>query len=362
MKTSFNQRIVIALLLCPILTIAQESKAQGVFSDLKTTASLDLVSNIYTSDKDDRVFGVDVRSAEFMLYGPIDHIFDGTINFAGHSDAGEFIFGLHEGYVSSSKLIPSSRFRVGKFFLGLGRLNQFHQHDWQFTTAPKSHETFFADEGAADTGVEYSYVFPTEHFFEVTAGVTSGYCYGHCHGAGKKPPRPLYYIHPVTFFEFSSQSGLQFGLSYLTRKDDLQVETHLGGFDLTFKKRHGKLLQWLLQTEAYYQDQGGGTSEALKQVGGYLLTQYGMHENWFLGLRLDAFSELSKKFQTTGERRKDLDYAIVPILTWKPSEFSTLRLSYTYDVNTTQGDEDIKNHLAQIQFNFILGAHPAHDF
>jgi len=336
--------------------------SNNVFQNIQAMAALDIVSDVYTSIDKDRAYNVNVRSAELMFYSPIDQNFDGKIAFGGHTDATGFEFELHEGYLSSSRFIPSSRFKVGKFLLGVGRLNQHHQHDWNFTTAPKVHRTFFADEAAADTGIEYTYLLPTEHFFEITAGVTSGYCYGHCHGAGKKPPRPLYYVHPVTYFELSPQSGIQLGLSYLTRRDDLQVETHLTGFDLVYKQRRGKLLRWLTQTEAYYQEQAGGASSNLKQVGAYHLTQYGLNENWYLGLRLDAFSELSKKFVTTGERRKDFDYAIVPILTWKPSEFSTFRFSYTFDVDTTQGDSDKQNHLAQVQLSFILGAHPAHDF
>ncbi len=358
-----HQRFILNVLIVLVQTLfIAKAKAQGLFSDMKATAALDLVSNVYTSNSEERAFGVDVRSAELMFYGPIDHLFDGTINFAGHNEEGEFVFELHEAFVASSKIVPSSRFKVGKFLLGLGRLNQFHQHDWYFTTSPKAHQSFFASEAAADTGIEYSYLLPTSHFFEITVGATSGYCYGHCHGAGKKPPRPLFYIHPVTFFEFSSQSGLQLGLSYLNRRDHTELQTHLAGFDLTFKKRNAKRLTWLTQSEVYCQEQGSDTVQSTKKLGGYHLTQYGFTEQWFIGLRLDAFSELSKKFQSTGGRRKDLDYALVPILSWKPSEFSTLRFSYTYDVDTTQGDSDKKNHLAQIQFSYILGAHPAHDF
>jgi hypothetical protein len=327
---------------------------------MEATAALDMTSNFYSSESAERGFRVDVRSAEFMLYGAIDPLFDGRINFAGHTEGGEFSWGLHEGFVSSSKLIPSSRFKIGKFFLGIGRLNQFHQHDWYFTTAPKAHEMFFADEGVADTGIEYSYLLPTDHFFEITLGVTNGSCYGHCHGEGPKPARPLFYIHPVTFFEFSTQAGLQLGLSYLNRKDHARVETHLAGFDMTFKKRDGKRLTWLTQSEFYYQDIY--SVERRRAVGGYHLTQYGVGEQWYLGLRLDALSELDLKFQTTGEGRRDFDYAIVPIATWKPSEYSTLRFSYNFDVNTTQGDEDTRSHLVQVQFAYILGAHPAHDF
>jgi len=336
--------------------------SQELLSNLQATGAADFVSTVYTSQEDERAFDLNVRSAEFMVSGSIDHYFDGLINFAGHTEEGEFELVLHEGYVSSSKLIPYSRFRVGKFFLGVGRLNQFHQHDWPFTDAPQAHNTFFAEEGVTDSGLEYTFLFPTTHFFELTAGVTRNYCYGHCHADVAKPPRPLFYLHPVTFFEFSSQTGLQLGLSYLNRKDDAGIQTHLAGLDMTFKHRQGKRLVWLLQAEAYYQDQGSDSVDNIRQVGGYCLTQYGLSPSWLLGLRLDAFSELSMKFQTTNQKRDDLDYAIVPIVTWKPSEFSTLRLSYTLDVDTTKGDKDTVDQLVQLQFNFILGAHSAHDF
>lgn len=337
-----------------------DSHLMSAIQKIQPTASLDLVSDVYTSNSQDRAFNVNVRSAELRLQGAIDKDFEGTLSFAGHNENNQFIFDLHEGYVSSSTFIPSSSFKVGKFLLGLGYLNRSHQHEWAFTSAPKVHREFFATEATADTGVEYTYRLPTSKSLEITAGVTSGYCYGHCHGSGNKPPRPLYYLHPVATFDLSPASSLQAGLSYLTRRDHLQVETHLSGFDLVFKQYHANYLRWLVQSEAYYQEQAGGSSASLKQVGAYHLTQYGFNENWFLGLRLDAFSELSKKFQTTGERRKDFDYAVVPILSWKPSESATLRFSYTFDVDTTQGDADKFGHLAQVQFNFVLGAHPEH--
>jgi hypothetical protein len=359
---AMNTKVFAGVLSLIVCTATGTAKADGLGADLKTSVALDLVSALYTSESSDKGYKVDVRSAELMLYGPIDHLFEGVLNFAGHTESGEFFFEIHEAYVGSSKLVPSSRFRVGKFLLGLGRLNQFHQHDWHFTSAPMSHEIFFADESAADTGVEYTYLLPTDHFFEITLGVTNGYCYGHCHSEGEKSGRPLMYLHPLTFFEFSSQSGLQLGLSYLTRRDSLQIETQLAGFDLVFKKRDGKRLTWLTQTEAYLQYQDSNTVAPIRKVGGYHLTQYGLSESWSLGLRLDLFSDLSQRFQTTGERRKDLDYALVPIATWKPSEFSTLRFSYTYSVDTTQGDADTKDHLAQIQFSYLLGAHPPHEF
>ena len=83
-----------------------------------------------------------MRGAEVMFYAPIDHIFDGQLSTAAHYENGETLFELHELFLSSSKLIPRGRVKVGQFFLGIGRLNQIHQHDWVFTRAPKVHEVF----------------------------------------------------------------------------------------------------------------------------------------------------------------------------------------------------------------------------
>jgi hypothetical protein len=346
-------------LLLILLLSAGLSRAEGVFSDLKATAALDMVSPVYNSAEKTPL--LNMRGAELMFYSPVDHLFDGQLNFAGHTEGGEFFWELHEAYLGSSKLLPRSRFRIGKFFLGVGRLNQIHQHDWPFISAPKAHERFFADEGAADVGLEYTYLLPTENFIEITAGVTNGYCYGHCHGAGQRPPRPLTYLHPSIFFE-GDTGGTLLGLSYLNRSETGGVTTHLVGLDLTHKRRAAKVLRWLHQVELYYERQGGDHVETEHELGGYYLAQNGLDENWSTGLRLDAFSHLNKKFQSTGERRGDLDFALVPMITYKSSEFATLRLAYTFSVDTTEGDADRRDHLVELQYSFILGAHPAHDF
>lgn len=350
------------VILAGLFGLATASRAEGVLSGMNATAALDLVTPLYSTEEHGEGFRVLPRSAEFMLYGPIDHLFDGVINFAGHTEDGEFHFELHEGYVESSKLIGNSRFKLGKFFLGVGRLNQYHQHDWNFIDAPLAHRAFFAEEGAADTGLEYSYLLPTDHFFEITAGVTSGYCYGHCHDGGERPERALMYVHPVTYFDVSDLAGLQVGLSYLNRADISMGTVQLVGFDTVYKKREGKLLRWLHQSEGYLELASPAGESVQRRVGGYHLTQYGFSPQWFAGLRFDAFSDLSKTFVTTGESRGDFDYAATGVLTWKPSEFANVKFSYGAHVDTTEGDADQISHLAQLQFVFLLGAHPAHDF
>jgi hypothetical protein len=339
---------------------------------LNVSSALDLAMPISFDDSDSN--RLNVRSVEFILYSPIDYLFEGVINIAGHNEEGEtvatvgspklkdrFSFDLHEGYLYSSKLIPRSQIKIGKFFLGVGRLNTFHQHDWPFTTSPKvfrkflslgstghGHTTPITAEGMADMGVEYSLVVPTKQYVNVVAGITDGYCVGHCHGDGERPKYPLFYLHPSTFIELTS-GGLLIGASYLRRHDaDHDADIDLGIIDITYKKREGRVLKWLWQSELFYGKERDSSVE--EDFGFYLYGQYSLSQNIFLGMRLDGLYGENKKF----------DYAVAPALTYQVSEFSTIRASYLYQVDSDLSPKNSSE--IDLQFTYILGAHPVHEF
>lgn len=355
-------------LLCVcIVMYVSSALAQVTLPNINLSAAGDLIFPISSESSEDNK--LTLRSAEFAFYAPVDHRFDAVLNIAGHDHDGEFIFDLHEGYISTSKLLPSTTIKAGKFFLNVGRLNSFHQHDWPFVTAPKVHREFLSPgsstletEGASDTGIESHFLLPIDRFFEISVGVANGYCFGHCHEEGEKPPYPLHYLRATTFFEGENGSGLLLGTSYLGRKSFSNVTTHLFGLDITYKKREGKTLKWLFQNEVYYQIQNDPGADKTRKVGAYFYPQYGISDYLLLGLRFDIFSHLNLDFASTGENRKNLDYAVSPNLTYKSSEFVTLRMSYVYEVETRQGLSDNQEHLFLTQAVFIMGAHPAHDF
>jgi hypothetical protein len=280
--------------------------------------------------------------------------------FAAHNEEGEYKAEIHEGYIGSSKLIPNSRFKMGKFFLGVGRLNQFHQHDWPFTSTPLVHQKFFGDEGVADTGLEYSYLLPTDSYWDITMGVTSNYSWGE--GPQAKPRTPTYYIHPVNYVDFGETGGLQWGGTYLGRTDSVGLHTQLGGLDFVFKKQEGKLLDFLFQSEFWFQNQDGPNVLRDNSLGAYFYGQKAINENWYAGLRLDIFSDLDKYATDTGEKQKNLEYDFVPNITYKSSEFALVRFEYILDTQTNQGDSNKVNQTISIQLVGILGAHPAHAF
>jgi len=303
-----------------------------------------------------------MRGAEMSFFAPLDHRFDGNLSAAAHDENGETVFELHELYFGSTKMIPRSRFKIGQFFLGIGRLNHIHQHDWAFIEAPKVHETFLDEEGVFDAGIEYGYLLPTSFYLDLTVGVTSGHRFGHAHTSGSKPLVPTHYMKLATFSEFSSTNGLLFSLSYLGRTDEQKNHTHLTGAELVVKWREGKRLIYQIQSEAWFRTSKNRADIVSEQTGLYLFNQYGISESLLIGLRLDGYKDLSKRNALTNKKINNIDYASALELTWKSSEFVSTKLGVTHSFTREEGVTLSKDTKALAQFVFILGAHPAHSF
>ena len=303
-----------------------------------------------------------MRGAELSFFAPIDHQFDGVLSAAAHDENGETVFELHELHISTSKIAPGLNLKAGQFFLGIGRLNQIHQHDWPFIKAPKVHESFFDSEGVFDSGLEGTYVLPTDNYLGITVGLTSGYRYGHAHTTGSKPKVPTHYLRLATFQSGDSLSGIQYGLNYLGRTDEQKNDFKIVGLDLTAKKRTGKNVEFLSQMETWYKNTENAAGTHSEQIGMYWFNQTTVTDLSALGLRLDLYKDLSKTNSLTGKKQNNIEYGIVPEWTYKSSEFATFRLGLSHTFTREEGITSQKDTRLSAQMVFILGAHPAHDF
>lgn len=325
-------------------------------------SALDLVSDFGIENPPVDSGRLRVRSFEIAAYAPVDPLFDALVNVAGHDEGGTTEIELHEAYISSTRLIPGTRFKAGQFFLGVGRLNQFHSHDWPFTSAPLVQTLFFAEEAVTDTGLEVGHLVDAGIPIDIVAGVTNGWNYGHSHTSGRRPLVATHYLHPTFFFDFGDSRGLLLGLNYIGRTDADSVQMRITGFDLTYKRRSGKILETLIQSEFYHRLRTSASIALEEDVGGYVFGQMALGEDgWSAGVRADVYTNLSLKFGT-GDRRRNFNYALVPVLSYKASEFSTFRVSYTYSQETRQGDPARGEQKVELQLVTLIGAHPAHDF
>ena len=153
------------------------------------------------------------------------------------------------------------------------------------------------------------------------------------------------------------------GGTYLNRKDFNKVATELAGLsDLTYKAREGKVLAWLWQSEVFYQKQKPEGAQGTEKIGGYVFGQYGLDENWSVGLRADGFTEPRLRDPASDESIGNLTYALVPQITYSTSEFSRFRLAYAHEVRTAEHAPETRERILQLQYTFFMGAHPTHDF
>jgi hypothetical protein len=63
---------------------------------------------------------------------------------------------------------------------------------------------------------------------------------------------------------------------------------------------------------------------------------------------------------TTGT--KNLDYSLVPAITYRHSEFATFRAAYQLDFEKRADKSSQVSRAFQVQAVFLLGDHPSHDF
>lgn len=338
------------------LIVSASSFALAEGTGLKFSAAGDLVGSFDSKDQTKNPRKFDAREAEIGVYGPIDHGFDGAVFFAAHNEGGEMNLELHEGYLATSKLIPNTRLKAGKFFLGVGRLNQIHRHDWPFISTPKAHETYFAEEAASDTGAQANVLLPFMPIFtEIALGVTSGWTYGHSHNQGAKPVQPTHYLRLQNFFPLGDTGGLQTGLNYLGRTSRTDGKMQLYGLDLAAKWREGSIVKWLIQTEVYGRNLRLPAGTLERTYGGYLYAQRNITGPVDFGLRFDGYT-----VDTSPE--KNLDYSLVPNLVYRHSEFARFTASYQWDFEKREHKNSQADHVLQAQLVFLLGDHPSHDF
>jgi len=326
---------------------------------LQSAVSLDLLGQ-FGEPFESQGGKVEPREAEIILFAPVDSLWDGFLNLAAHQEQGQAYFEIHEAYLSSSRWLPHSQVRIGQYFLQVGRLNQFHRHDWPFISAPMVQRSFFDNEGANDSGVEWSFLFPTDHYLNLTIGITSGWRFGHSHSLGEKPNVPTTYARLSSYSDLWSNGGTQYGLNTLIREDASGNQTTLLGADLTAKWRSGRTLDWLIQGEIWAKSFSTPSSSEWS-LGSYLFTQYGVSQQVHLGLRLESLGNLSLK-DAFGTPLANTEYAIVPTLTYKYSEFSTFRAAYSMVFERDPGEKFQPRQFLELQSTFIIGAHPAHDF
>ena len=337
-------------------------------------------------DKDDKSEalndGMLVREFEFSAVSQIDQTWQGILTLAYHNELQmeEEHIEVHEAMLFSSKLLPMANVKIGKFFLGVGRLNRFHRHDWIFTEAPLVQKAFFGNEGVKDTGFEYTRLLGGDLNWKATIGLVAGneFKHGsdhaeegeeeHDHGAVDSAYEPTRYIRLSNFKEFTTLKGMETGFSYLERRDGEGTRFQYSGIDIIYKNRYNQYVDHLIQFEFWHRRTDEMGEEDFEDMGAYAYFEKGLNRHHGLGFRYEIYRPADNDHEEEAHAHNEIDgltptqdYQALSIsYNYYNSEFMRTRLTLEHHTGVEIDEDDVQFQRLHLQFVFNIGAHPAH--
>ena len=318
--------------------------------------------------------GFNLGESELTIAANVDPYFFGNVTA---SVSAENEISIEEAYFRTTALTHGLTIKGGRYFSGLGYLNDVHAHAWDFVDQPLAYQALLGNQYSQD-GVQLKWLAPTDLYIE----------FGLEGGSGRHFPataRAANGLNSATAFmhlgnDVGDSASWRTGLSWLHTNAEgrsyeasdtanLPVTNAFSGSsetwvaDVTWKwSPHGNTANHQLKIQGEYlrrTEDGtltvgqGAPPDAYRsqQSGWYLQSVYQFLPRWRAGLRYDAL-DAGTDLPTTSPTRTSL------MLDWNLSEFSRLRTQYAWD-NARGGSTDRQLFL---QYLFSLGAHGAHKY
>jgi len=321
--------------------------------------------------------GFSIGESELAIYANVDPDWYAMFTLSMHPDN---TTSVENAYVQTTGLGHGMTLRAGRFFSGIGYLNEQHSHKWDFVDTALAYRALLGTQ-YGDDGVQVRWLAPTDLFTEVGAEWLRGDAFPG--GGAANNGRGAW----STFVHFGGDVGIsnswRAGVSYLhTDAKDRQTDSSAGtdSFTGTSKliiadfvwkwapngnpythnfKLQGEYLQ--RSDDGLFTPAGQGpASYSAKPSGWYLQGVYQFMPRWRIGLRHDqlkaddpgaafAGTVLDPRGHTPKRDSAMIDFA--------NSEFSRLRLQYNRDRSGLTTDNQW-----YVQYIMSLGAHGAHIF
>jgi len=333
-----------------------------------------------------------LQESELGISANIDPQFRGVATIALAPEGGSSV---ENAFVQTTALGNGLNLKMGRFFSGLGYLNEQHAHAWDFVDQPLVYRTFW-DNQLGDDGVQLKWLAPSDTFIELGAEIGRGRGYPgsdrqDSNGAGA-----------TTLFahigdDIGASSSWRAGLSLQQTQRVNAVSNNVpdlpgtaGGVSNSFSgdsKTYGLDFVWKyapngntsvtsfkLQGEYFQRREDGRLSYdiaatnttdsySVTQSGWYVQGVYQFMPRWRAGLRYDQLGSGTAQVGALNSANVISNYAYTPtrstlMFDFNPSEFSRLRLQLAQD-KSREGLTD--NHIF-LQYVMSLGAHGAHQF
>jgi hypothetical protein len=422
-KTSIS--VLLVLILWPGLSLQSQSKGGSAFDQSKYVPDIAFildVSGVARDMADQKYFyltipgfsypflnemgssglnahrGMNFNYGEMSLYSVVDPYFD-LFAVIGLSPDGA---GLEEAYFTTRKLPYGFQVKAGKFLASFGRVNEQHEHFWDFANRPLVATALFGAEGLKEIGAQATWVAPTLFFLVFGAEVLNGENEKSFGTAGFSDPSGSFVINdvqgPNLFVGFIRSSfdiedaSILFGVSNAigtTRTDHgfsstgetgeaIDANTDIIGGDLTIKYSLDAIRYLSFQSEYMYRVMNGtdylrDSSTAVSMLnmdkhhsGFYTQLVAKLDLLWRIGVRYDLLMQNDVTLGGVNQYMPSNLPRYSAMIEYSPTEFSRLRLQIDRDESRYLQTNGIwlQQPYTQIilQANFTIGAHGAHAF
>ena len=339
--------------------------------------------------------GLSIGESEVNLQANVDQALYGNLTLAFENDN---TFNVEEAFIQPTALPWNFTAKIGRFFSGIGYLNEQHSHTWDFADAPLPYMVFLNTQ-YGDDGVQLRWAAPTKLFLEFGAEAMRGASFpsnsvqeslSTNHNAGVGAWSAFLHVGD----DINESSSYSAGISYLgTRSSNRATNPvggppgsdHFTGSDNTFIG--DVVYKWApngnfadrylkLQSEVFLRkEQGAFTAldfpgaagiattkpfSAGLQNGFYIQGVYQFMPFWRVGVRYDQVHapSLGPGFAGTTLDSHDLTpRRYSAMIDYSTSEFGRFRLQYNRDEVRTQPDNQFI-----VQYTVSLGAHGAHQY
>ncbi len=329
----------------------------------------------FTTQGLDQRKGFNLDAAELFIFSPIDPYANMYVNIPFTENG----VSIEEAYIVTTALPEGWQIKLGKFKSNFSRLDAQHPHAWDFWDIALPYRAFLGAEGlGGEKGVQVTYLLALPIYTQVGVEVLQGendLMFGQTAEDGP---------HAFTFFvkssvDTSDNSTLYFGPSVLFGKTknpniipgaEVASDSALYGMEAVWKWKPSSREALTIQSEYLLLTQSGNSTDlttsavlALRrtQDGFYIQTIY-RKNRWGVGARYDLLELFQDSFKEGGIQQSfgGKPHRETASLEYTPSEFTRVRLQITHDKSDTVTGRT--NDEAILQFNFSIGAHPAHSF
>ena len=322
--------------------------------------------------------GFSLGESELGVYASVDDKFYGGLNL---SLSNNNTASVEEAFIQTTALPYGLTLKAGRYFSGIGYLNEQHAHTWDFVDNPLAYQAFLGNQ-FGDDGVQLRWLAPTDLFLELGTeygrgriadttgrdknGGSAGSIFAHVGG------------------DIGVNSSWRTGLSYLTVSTENRQSNDLDAAGAYVANRFtGTSQVWIadavwkwapngnanntsfkLQGEYLHRNEGGRLNTdnyAASQDGWYLQGVYKFLPNWRAGLRYDQLNSGSVDYGLNSVNLANTSYdpkRVSAMLDYSPSEFSRIRLQLSQD----KSRQEATDNQVFIQYTMSLGAHGAHKY